>query len=311
MSSRQNFGCASIKSPHGGSKVKEKIRISGFADEISSSFDEQLQTVRQLGMQYICLRTADGKSIADYSVEEAREKLLTRLEVAGIGVSSLGSPIGKLRVDDEAGFQRQLVQLDTLCQICRLLNCRYIRVFSFYIPEGAQPERYRDAVLEKLKQMLQVAERYQVTLLCENEKELYGDMGIRCLELMEHLKHPLFRLAFDFANFVQCGEDTEACWDMLHAYVSYIHIKDAVSAEKENVLCGTGEGKIALLLRRAIRDEGYDGFLTLEPHLVLFDSLASLELKAPESVIKTNKASSGAEAYAMQYHALQAILEAI
>ena len=29
------------------------IYISGFADEISSSFDEQLKTVRELGMQYI------------------------------------------------------------------------------------------------------------------------------------------------------------------------------------------------------------------------------------------------------------------
>ena len=39
------------------------IYISGFADEISSSFDEQLKTVRELGMQYISLRSADKKEI--------------------------------------------------------------------------------------------------------------------------------------------------------------------------------------------------------------------------------------------------------
>ena len=39
------------------------IYISGFADEISSSFDEQLKTVRELGMQYISLRSADNMSV--------------------------------------------------------------------------------------------------------------------------------------------------------------------------------------------------------------------------------------------------------
>ena len=70
------------------------IYISGFADEISSSFDEQLKTVRELGMQYISLRSADKKGIADFTVEEVKTDLLPRLQAAGVGVSSLGSPIG-------------------------------------------------------------------------------------------------------------------------------------------------------------------------------------------------------------------------
>ena len=51
------------------------IYISGFADEISSSFDEQLKTVRELGMQYISLRSADKKGIADFTVEEVKTDL--------------------------------------------------------------------------------------------------------------------------------------------------------------------------------------------------------------------------------------------
>lgn len=59
------------------------IYISGFADEISSSFDEQLKTVRELGMQYISLRSADKKGIADFTVEEVKTDLLPRLQAAG------------------------------------------------------------------------------------------------------------------------------------------------------------------------------------------------------------------------------------
>ena len=77
------------------------------------------------------------------------------------------------------------------------------------------------------------------------------------------------------------------------------------------MVCGTGEGRIPELLKRAIRDEGYQGFLTLEPHLVLFDALQSLERKAATDVIRENKAKDGADGYRMQYEALQEILAVI
>lgn len=286
----------------------EKIRISGFADEISSDFDQQLATVTKLGMRYISLRSADGKNVADYTPEEAAEKLLPRLKAAGVGVSSLGSPIGKIRVDDAEAYERQLEQLEQLCRLCGLLSCRYIRIFSFFIPEGKDPDAYRDTVLEKLTGFEAVARKYDVVLLHENEKDIYGDVADRCLTLLKAVDSPHLRAVFDFANFVQCGEDPVRAWDLLHSYVSYIHIKDAVSGSNENVVCGAGEGHIAELLTRAIREEGYQGFLTLEPHLVLFDALQSLEQKAANDVIKENKAKDGADGYRMQYEALQEIL---
>lgn len=291
--------------------MKERIYISGFADEIDSDFTKQLTTVHNLGMEYISLRSADGKGVAEYTVEEVRDQLIPRLAKFGIKVSSLGSPIGKVGVEDEEGFKNQLEQLKRLCEICKVLKCRYIRMFSFFIPEGKNPDDYRDVVIEKLRKFEEIAKEYDVVLLHENEKDIYGDTAARCKILFDELGSEHFRAAFDFANFVQCGEDTAECWDLLRPYIEYIHIKDAVSDDNENVLCGTGEGKIKELLTRAIRDEDYEGFLTLEPHLVLFDSLQSLETKDAKNIIKENKAKDGAEAYAMQYKALTEILETI
>lgn len=291
--------------------MEDKIMISGFSDEISSDFTKQLETVTKLGMHYISLRSADGKGIAEYTVEEVKEQLLPKLTSFGVKVSSLGSPIGKIGIEDEEGFQAQLLQLETLCKICRLLDCRYIRMFSFYIPKGENPENYREAVVAKLKKFVQTAQNHQVVFIHENEKEIYGETGRRCLELMEAVGNPHFRCAFDFANFVQCGENPADCWEQLKDYISYIHIKDAVSSNQENVVCGTGEGRIKELLKKAIYEEGYEGFLTLEPHLVLFDSLASLETTAAENIIKENKAEDGAQGYQMQYDALCKILNEI
>ena len=147
--------------------MKENIYISGFADEISPDFTEQLKTVTSLGMHYISLRSADGKNIAEYTPDEVREKLMPRLAQYGVKVSSIGSPVGKVGVEDEAGFAEHLAGLERLCEICKLLDCRYIRMFSFFIPHGKDPDSYRDVVIEKLRKFAAVAEKHDYSLACK------------------------------------------------------------------------------------------------------------------------------------------------
>jgi sugar phosphate isomerase/epimerase len=290
--------------------MNQDLWISGFSDEISSDFDTQLDVVSKLGMQYISLRGIDGKNIGDFTVEEIREKVQPRLRKAVIKVSSIGSPIGKVFINDEEGFAKQKRMLETLCQISQLLDCKYIRIFSFYIPKGENPDIYREDVVLKLKEYAAIAEKHNMILLHENEKDIFGDIGRRCHEILKAVASPYFKAIFDFANFVQCGEDTQTCYDLLEDEVIYIHIKDAVTTDSQNVVCGTGEGKIPEILSQAIRS-GYKGFLTLEPHLVLFDSLKDLELEEATEIIKDNKGLDGAGGYKLQYDALIEILKKI
>lgn len=290
--------------------MNKDLMISGFSDEISSDFDTQLQVVSELSMHYISLRGIDGKNIGDFTIEEIKEKVLPRLHKYAIGVSSIGSPIGKVFVNDEEGFAKQKLMLERLCHIAHLLNCKYIRIFSFYIPKGENADQYREAVISKLTEFAVIAGKYEIILLHENEKDIYGDIARRCSEMLSAVASPYFKAIFDFANFVQCGEDTQACYDLLKDEVVYIHIKDAVSTDSQNVVCGTGEGKIPEILAQAI-ESGYKGFLTLEPHLVLFDSLKDLELEDASEVIKDNKGLDGAGGYKLQYDSLIRIIKKI
>ncbi|PFP30297.1 sugar phosphate isomerase [Bacillus sp. AFS073361] len=292
------------------SDVNNDLLISGFSDEISSDFDIQIEVVAKLGMRYISLRGIDGKNIGDFTVDEVKENVQPRLQKAGIGVSSIGSPIGKVFINDEEGFAKQKLMLDTLCQIAILLDCKYIRIFSFYIPKGEVPDQYKEDVISKLKEFAAIAEKYNVILLHENEKDIYGDIARRCYEILKEVGSAHFKGIFDFANFVQCGEDTQECFNLLKEEIVYIHIKDAVTTDHENVVCGTGEGKIPEILSQVI-NSGYKGFLTLEPHLVLFDSLKDLELEDAAEVIKDNKGLDGVSGYKLQYEALLDILKEI
>ena len=193
-----------------------------------------------------------------------------------------------------------------LCEVASMLGTDRIRMFSFYIPKGDNPDDYADAVLAKVRQFEEIARPHQITLVLENEKYLFGDIGRRCDWLLREIGSPNLQAAFDFANFVQCDDDPVACWALLHDYVADIHIKDARYNEKGNVLCGSGDGQIAEILAGALR--GFDGFLTLEPHLATFDTFASLEREAGTLARLPDSYGSGAEAYAAQYVALQAIL---
>ena len=81
---------------------------------------------------------------------------------------------------------------------------------------------------------------------------------------------------FDFANFIQCNQDTKEAYEMLKPYISYIHVKDARREDGEVVLPGEGDGQLADIFTYLDNDQ-FDGYLSLEPHLFHFKGLDDLE----------------------------------
>jgi len=238
-------------------------RISGFYDEISGSLDRQIEAAKRLGGSFICPRKIDGRSIAEIGAKEFARSFKPRLDAAGIGFSSIGSPLGKIDVDDDAGFERQLGQLKELVEIARMMDCAYIRVFSFYYGRR-DPDSILGGVLEKLGAFLETVRGSGVRLMHENEKRIYGDVPERVLRLRERLASPDLALCFDDSNFVQCGSDPVAAFHMLKDHVEYYHVKDCGRHGVE-VPVGTGVGGYERILHE-LGERGYEGFLTLEPH---------------------------------------------
>lgn len=276
-----------------------KCQISGFADEISPGLDRQIQVLKQLGISWMEFRSADGINVADYTLEQAAA-VKEKLDQNGIRVSAIGSPIGKIGIEE--AFEPHLQSLEHVMDVAEVMDCKYVRMFSFFIPEGKDPGEYRDAVMERMEKMVRAAKRRGLVLLHENEKEIYGDTAPRCLELLKRFGGDNFKCTFDFANFVQCGQDTLEAYELLESYISYIHVKDAKAADGEVVLPGEGDGHLAQILKR-LDDDGYNGFLSMEPHLVDFDGFAALEKSG-----KQMKDGDGAKAFADAYGALERLL---
>lgn len=277
----------------------DQCRISGFADEIHGSLDVQLEVLKELGQEYIELRAADGIGIADMTLEQA-EDIRRRMERADVKVSALGSPIGKIGIEDE--FEPHFTVFRHVVELAEFFGTKNIRMFSFYIPSGGEPEVYREEVMRRLSKMVEYAGTRRVVLLHENEKGIYGDNALRCLDLMKAFYGENFRCTFDFANFVQCGQDTLEAYDLLKPYISYLHIKDAMAESGQVVLAGDGAGHVREILGD-LEKSGYRGFLSLEPHLTDFVGFEKLERGG-----NTGGKRQGNEAYRCAYRRLQEIL---
>jgi sugar phosphate isomerase/epimerase len=244
--------------------------LSGFSDEISPDFEEQCALVRKLGMSYLEFRSAWGTNVLDLDDGQlARAQKI--LNAHGLKVSSIGSPIGKISIDED--FDTHLDRARHAVDVAHHFGARYIRIFSFFIPDGQNPDDHRDEVLRRMTALARIAEEGNVILLHENEKDIYGDIPRRCVDILETVGSPNLRAAWDAANFVQVGvrPHTEG-FAALRPYLEYVQIKDAQLATGEVVAAGRGDGEMVDTIR-ALRQDGYDGFFSLEPHLSQTHSL--------------------------------------
>lgn len=242
------------------------IKIAAFADEIDPSLDVQIEHCRKNNVTHIELRGIDGKNVLDFTKDKAAE-YKKKLDDAGIGISAIGSPIGKVAID--LPFSQHFDRFKIAVDLALHFGAGLIRVFSYY-PAGGEGKGdvavHRDEVIDRFRRKLEYIGNRNITLVHENEKGIYGDIGRRCVDLMQTINSPKLRTAFDFANFIQCGDNPLENWPGLKPYTVHIHIKDAVKGTGKVVPAGQGDGHIGEILKDAYAS-GYRGFVSLEPHL--------------------------------------------
>ena len=241
------------------------IRLCAFADEAGSSLQAQIDALHRNGIGLLEIRTVDSVNIGDMTLERA-EEVAAILKENNLKVWSLGSPMGKVSLDEAFQFEEYLPKVEHMCKLANVFGADKIRMFSFFDAYDK-----KEQVIAYLKRMVEVANKYGVKLCHENEKSIYGDTLERVQELMESV--PGLKFVYDPANFVQCDEPSQATLAALHDKMEYFHIKDVIAETQELVPAGVGDGNIPKLVEM-IHD---DKVLTLEPHLAIFDGYATID----------------------------------
>jgi sugar phosphate isomerase/epimerase len=251
-----------------------KFILSAFGDEIDLDLKKQMDVLEMHNISHIEMRGINGKNIVEYTLDEVKA-IKRQLDLRNFKVSSIGSPVGKIGIIDN--FAPDLELFKHTLEIAKIMDTKYVRLFSFYIPQGDDPYIYRDEVMYRWFRYVEEAKGSELVLLHENEKEIYGDTAERCLDILNTINCDYVKAVFDIANFVQCNVKTyPGAYELLKNYIAYIHIKDAFYSGQHVVPSGYGEGKVKEILT-SLYNDGYEGFLSLEPHLSYFEGLEKLE----------------------------------
>lgn len=254
--------------------MKNYKLLTGFADEISQDLQTQIDSLKKLEMKYMEMRGVDGKNLIQHDDAKVKE-IKKRLDDAGISLSAMGTPLGKIGINDD--FAAHFEEFKRAVEIAHFMNVNYLRTFSFYIPENFEGDpRVKEKVWKRLEKFAEYARAEDVCLLHENEKGIYGEKAKECREILDEFGGDHYKAIFDFANFVQAGQDTLEAYELLKKDIAYVHVKDALLENGRVVPAGYGDGHVKEILGRLFAD-GFQGFLSLEPHLFDFEGFAGLE----------------------------------
>jgi sugar phosphate isomerase/epimerase len=287
---------------------RPSVILSGFADESANQKTavQQFCAFAAMGLQYYSLRFIDVgegiKNVMKLSKKEIQQ--IRHLEDEyGLNVSSIGSPIGKVKlVDQEDGtknayipFKKYLANdVKKVCELAHAFESKLIRGFSFYHPKGTDPKPHIPQVVDQLGQIAEACHRSDLTFGLEIEANLVGQTGELLAEIQKQVNHPAMMLIFDAANILCQGYtafDVFHQYQAMKPYIGWMHIKDYrhptppkrvghvdEDAIKNFVPSDIGQSAHELILRdfaehipvltKKLAKRGIPGvFLDLEPHV--------------------------------------------
>lgn len=286
----------------------ESVLLSGFSDEAApdKTLEQQFSVMAALGLQYASLRFVNcGNGIRNILQLEKLEKATLKAGLAefGLRVSSIGSPIGKVKiVDVDDGTQNRFVPFDRYLrddvaraiETAQELDCKLIRGFSFYHPRGSEVKKWLGQSIDQLGTIASRCDENGLTFGLEVEANLIGHSGQILRYIHEQVNSKALVLIFDGGNLVTQGYSETRIMDEFLAMLpglGWMHVKDHLNCEcravseyvDEEALNryvpadrgATGHARIFDELKRHLTEIGerlrarqVEGFFVdLEPHL--------------------------------------------
>ncbi len=113
-------------------------KLSAFADEATDDFLGQVKYLAGQHVGYIEPRFINKKNIMDLKKRELTDAK-KMIEDHDLRVSAIGSPIGKVKLDEP--FGPHLDKFKHAVELAQFFETPYIRMFSYYAPPGQRHRR--------------------------------------------------------------------------------------------------------------------------------------------------------------------------
>lgn len=253
-------------------------KLAIITDEVSHDFVGALDTIKHWGLKYVEIRTVDRVNAADLD-DSGVARVKELLDERGLKVAALASPFLKCYLHEpKAGpagdaffssastYEEHLRILQRCGNLARVFGANVTRCFSFW--REPDPAAVFDEVVARLKESVKLAAEYGLLLAMENETSCNGGVPAEVRDLVAAVDSPLLGVMWDAGNAQWA--DVEAYpdgYETVKGRILHVHVKDIV--HEDGGVHGTvfGEGEVNFRgMFKALKADGYDGVLSLEPH---------------------------------------------
>ena len=233
-------------------------------------FDEILATALRLGYEGVEFRGLLTHIELDQAPEFSAAGIADtrqRLRDAGVQATCLSSSVQILNaVTEESARLQAIATAERYIEMAQQVEAPFVRLFGGNPPDPLPYDEAEARAAELLRALGDFAADRQVTLVVETHDYLID--SARLAHLIHATDHQAVGVLWDIHHpYRIAGESLQTTMDNLRGLVRYTHIKDSrQGAEPEQytyVALGLGDVPIKESLAM-LRDEGYDGFLTLE-----------------------------------------------
>lgn len=284
------------------------MKLSFITDEFTQSFHEAVAFAQEFGLHGLELRSVDDRPIHDFD-DDTLNNWKKLLDNAGLEVSNLAGSFFKCDPNPEA-ISAELKKLERLCQIADILGCSTIRGFTFF-RDGDTPAT-AETLAPYYDSAKQILRRYGKQLVLEADPSVNTSNHASVAALLELLDKDCFAAVYDPGNclYDPFGEEPfPAGYKAILPHLKHVHIKDVILTENGPLCLAPGQGLVGFRpLLAQLKADGYDGWLSLEPHYRKNQVLTEEQMRTPAG---SNFSSGGYEAMAESALALKAMLKEI
>ena len=245
------------------------FRFTGFADEAGKTLKEHIDATKRAGWSSIELRGVEGVFVTDMSDDLFRATLDT-LKSNGIEIAGIGAQLANWSRPITTNFQIDVDEMKRAIPRMKMCGTKLIRCMS-YPHKDLERAEYKKEVFRRMKELAKMADDGGVILAHENCSGFGGEGPEQTLELMAAVNSPAFKLIFDSGNASLHAHDLSATWtfyEKVKEQVVHVHIKAAKpGADGKLVTCYPDEDPTQLKIISDLKKRGYDGWLSIEPHM--------------------------------------------
>ena len=235
------------------------MKLAVVADEIGTSIEEQIDSLKKANIHYIEMRKVDDKYLWEFSKDELKNMKI-KLDENDIKVLTLDSPVGKKPIP----YERKMELFDIYLDISDIFEAENIRIFSNL---GRNIEKVE--IQENLKRLCKKAQARKRKLLIENERKTYAESPADCYDLIKNEKN--INIIYDLSNAFLEGYDVFKEYEKAKGRITYIHLRDYDTKKQKYAHLGEGDIQIDKFIKKIVCDN-FNGTISIETHLPMNES---------------------------------------